>query len=336
MSPTTKMTDRRMGRRRALAAIAAASALPLSALAARPREAPRPVRWDGVALGAPAHIVLYHPDRRRAEDTLAACCGEIARLERAFSLYRPDSELVALNRDGRIDGPSHDLVALLAEAQRFAALSAGRFDVTVQPLWWLYADHFAAAGADPRGPDARRIAGAASRVDCRALDIGPAAIRFARPGMAVTLNGIAQGAITDRIAELLRDAGFDSVLVDLGELRALGPRPDGPWHIGIEDARRPGRSSHEVPLSRGGIAGSGGYGARFEPSGRFHHLFDPATGTSAHGCLSVTVFASRAMVADAAATALAVAGPLDAKRLLASFGAEAAEFMLADGTRLRV
>lgn len=336
ISPTMTGTERPVPRRRALAAVAAAAAFPLTALAARPRESPPAVRWGGVALGAPAEIVLHHPDRRRAERALAACLAEVARLERVFSLYRPDSELVALNRAGRLVRPSHDLVALMAAAQRFGRLSGGRFDVTVQPLWQLYAAHFARRGADPRGPEARAVARARARVDHRAVEIGAAAIRFARPGMAATLNGIAQGAITDRIADLLRDSGFEHVLVGLGELRALGPRPEGPWRIGLEDPARPGRVARTVPLARGAVASSGGYGTRFEPTGRFHHLFDPTTGQSADACLAVTVFAPAATAADAAATALAVAGPEGAAALLAAFGAEAALFALAGGRMLEV
>ena len=113
-------------------------------------------------------------------------------------------------------------------------LSGGAFDVTVQPLWQLYAAHFAANPDDAAGPPAPRLELARRRVGHRALALDGAGVRLLRPGMAVTLNGIAQGYVTDRVAELLRDAGFASVLVQLGETFAGAPPADGvPWRIGI-------------------------------------------------------------------------------------------------------
>ncbi|MDZ7711357.1 MAG: FAD:protein FMN transferase [Roseovarius sp.] len=59
-------------------------------------------------------------------------------------------------------------------------------------------------------------------------------VRFDRPGMALTLNGVAQGYITDRIADQLATQGFGDVLVDIGEVAARGHRGDGAaWQAGI-------------------------------------------------------------------------------------------------------
>ncbi len=76
--------------------------------------------------------------------------------------------------------------------------------MTVQPLWDLYAGHFSRPDASPDGPPADAIAEAVARVGHEALEVDPARLRFARPGMGVTLNGIGQGYITDRVVELLR------------------------------------------------------------------------------------------------------------------------------------
>lgn len=320
-------------RRRALAAIAAAAGFPLAAFAGSGRDAPPVVHWRGIAMGAPAGITLCHPDPALARRAVAACLDEVARLERVFSLYRADSELVALNRDGRLTAPSHDLVALMAKAARFGALSDGAFDVTVQPLWRLYSRHFTGPGRDGAAPDPRLVETARSLIDYRAIETEPGELRLARLGMAVTLNGIAQGAITDRITMLLRDIGFEQVLVELGEIRGLGGRP---WRIGLEDPEARGRIKGTIPLVDGAVATSGGYGTLFEPSGRFHHLFDPATGDSADTCLSVSVMATDATTADAAATALAVTGPQRARSLLTAFDAVSAQFTLAGGRTLRI
>ena len=125
--------------------------------------------------------------------------------------------------------------------------------------------------------------------------------------MAVTLNGIAQGYITDRIAELLRARGWTDVLIDLGELRGLGGHPDGrPWTIGLPDPRRAQALIAEIPLGQRAAATSAGSGTTFDRAGRYHHLFVPRTGRSATTYSAVTVVAERATVADALSTALSV------------------------------
>lgn len=296
----------RPSRRRVLQITAAAGC---AALAGMDVARARPLTWHGRALGAEARITLHHPDEAAAGRLIDAALDEVTRLERIFSLYRPDSALSRLNRQGALDAPPLELVQLMAEATRFSRLTDGAFDVTVQPLWALYADHFAAPDAGPGGPSEAAIAAVLAKVDYRAVDIDSARIAFARPGMAVTLNGIAQGFITDRVSDRLKDAGLTHVLVNLGEIRALGPKPDGaPWRVGLPGGRALG-------IERRAVATSAGSGMVFDGQGRHHHIFDPAHGRSAHAFASVTVAAPTASEADALSTGLAVCGRDQAGRI---------------------
>ena len=209
---------------------------------------------------------------------------------------------------------------MLAEARSYSERTEGAFDVTVQPLWRLYATHFARPGADPGGPGEAEHAKAQALVDYRAIEIGPAEVRFARPGMAITLNGIAQGYITDRVAALLQDAGMGDVLLDIGEVRALGRHPDGrPWHVGLRRAAEPETVARTVTLADRAVATSAGIASPFDASGRHHHLFDPATGRPAQAAGQVSVIAPRATMADALSTALAVSPPARAAAFAARF-----------------
>jgi thiamine biosynthesis lipoprotein len=314
-------------RRRVLSAIGAVAGIAALGISTADTHRPPVWRWRGRALGAQASLALCDPNESKARSSIEICVEEVERLERIYSLYRSDSELSRLNREGAIAGPSHDLVALLSEARSYAAVSHGAFDVTVQPLWRLYESHFALHDPPPDGPDPRSIEETLRLVGSEHLDIRTHRIRLGRPGMALTLNGIAQGAITDRISDMLRDMGYESVLVELGEIRVAGAPGGRPWRIGLEGAK------HVTPVSMsdGAVATSAGHGLRFESSGRFHHLFDPATGHSAHACRAVSVFADRAAVADALSTAIAVAGPARAPDLLAAFDGESARLVSDDG-----
>ena len=235
--------------------------------------------WKGVALGADATLQIHHHDPAAADRLIEQSLAEVARLETVFSLYRDDSALCRLNRDGRIAAPPLELLELLAQAEGFSKLTAGAFDVTVQPLWDLYAEHFSRSDAEPSGPSKAAIAAALECIGHDRIELDSTRILLAGPGTAVTLNGIAQGYITDRVVDILRNAGLDRSLVDMGETRAIGTSPAGdPWFIGLEDPLDPGRVAERIEIVNQAVATSGGYGTQFDSLGRFNHIFDPTTG----------------------------------------------------------
>jgi thiamine biosynthesis lipoprotein len=204
-------------------------------------------------------------------------------------------------------------------------------------LWRLYEAHFW-SHADVQPDIAARARDVArALVDFRWIESGAASIQFARPGMAITLNSIAQGYITDAIADMLRHEGFESAVVDLGEFRTLGRHPDGrPWRLGIRDGRSSGRVDRMVELEDMALAVSGGYGTTFESTGRFHHIFDPRTGASANSLVGVAVIGPRATAANGLATSICVAGEALAPALLAAYPQMRAMITRLDGTSMTV
>jgi len=289
--------------------------------------------WNGDVLGALSEITLWHPDAAFARRTILRVRQEIDRLEKIFSLYRPDSEVSRLNGAGRLTKPSPELRTLVEESQRLGVLSGGALDISVQPLWRLYEAHFWSRTEVQPDIAARARDVAQALVDFRRIDNGAKAIGFTRPGMAITLNSIAQGYITDAVADMLRNEGFETAVVDLGEYRTIGRHPDGrPWRIGIRDGRDFGSIDRMVDLDGMALAVSGGYGTTFEPSGRFHHIFDPRTGASANSLVDVAVVGPSATAADGLATAICVAGEARAPTLLAGYPQMRAILTRLDGT----
>lgn len=262
-----------------------------------------PAVWRGTALGAVASIEIYHLDTTLARSLVQRSVEELERLEKIFSLYRPDSALSRLNRNGSIDNPPPDLLALLSTSQGYHELTEGAFDPTVQPLWDLYARHFSSENPDPEGPKEERLKEALSRVGCAKIAVDEDRIGLTS-GTTLTLNGIAQGYVTDRVVELVRAEGVEHSLVDLGEIRLIGQRPDGRyWEVGLEDPDRPGAKYRTLEIENCAVATSGGYGFRFDQAGRFTHLFDPRTGKSPQLYKSISVVAPTATAADALSTA---------------------------------
>jgi len=298
-----------LSRRRFITIAAAAVGLPLLLLKAGTSQA-RPVRWEGTALGAPASIQLYHTDEAQARAAIAAGLNELKRLEAIFSVYRADSAISALNHDGVLENAPADFIALLTHALSLARISDGVYDPTVQPLWQTYFRHFTGANPDPAGPAPRELEAALALVDWRAVEVDTdrRRIAFARPGMGLTLNSGAQGYITDRVTDVLRAHGFDRMLVDMGEPRALSTKPDGSaWRIGIANPADPDRTVATLDVVDQCVSTSGGYGTLFDPAGAFTHLMDTRTGRTAPALLGVSVVANTGTVADGRSTAMLMA-----------------------------
>lgn len=313
---------RTLGRRQL---VLLAAMLPLAAWRSQHGAEAAPLHWQGMALGAPASLVLHHGgDVAGAKKALTATLDELARLEAMFSLFRADSLLSHLNRTGRLDNPPPEFVALLRQALDMAERSKGVFDPSIQPLWHLYFHHFV-VGGNTQPPAAEQLARARDLVDWRGVHLADSKVTLARAGMGLSLNGIAQGFITDRCAEVLRAHGFCHMLVDMGEPRAMAAKPDGSaWQIGLANPRRPEQALHTLSVLDQAVATSGGYGTRLDAAGRFTHLINPRTGRSAPTFESVTVVAPNATLADALSTTLALIPGTDVAARVALLRTQAA------------
>ncbi|WP_445500692.1 FAD:protein FMN transferase [Microvirga sp. G4-2] len=319
-------------RRRFIGITAAAASLGLVPLGRAARAEAHLVTWHGQAMGAVATLQVHHHDQAAAERLVERSLAEVRRLEQVLSLYRDDSALSTLNRQGFLVAPPAALVELLSECRRCWELTGGAFDPTVQALWVLYRDHFSRPGADPAGPSGPALREALERVGFDDVAFDANRIVLPRRGMGLTLNGIAQGYMTDRVVDILRAGGIASSLVDMGEPRALGTRPSGePWRVGISDPDDPERISETLEAVDQAVATSGAYGFRFDPAGRFNHLLDPRTGASPHLHRSVTVVLPTATAADALSTAFSLLPPEEIRHTLQRLGKGQVHLVSASG-----
>jgi len=205
---------------------------------------------------------------------------------------------------------SPEMAELLAYAQRISASSQGHFDPGVASLVELWGFHSGVETAAEPAPQLIRD-WLADDVGIRNLSIRDRNVSADSSALQLDLGGIAKGAAVDRIIGLLIRHGVENALVNAGgDLRAIGTRPNRRWRVGIKAPRSSGLLGY-VELADGEAAfTSGDYERYFDVDGqRMHHILDPLTGYPATHTQAITVIANDGTTADAAATALFVAGP---------------------------
>jgi thiamine biosynthesis lipoprotein len=283
------------------------------------------------ALGSEVSITALHPDVDIARTAVGAALAELRLVESLMSIYRPESQLSRLNREGSLERPHPYLVAVMREAEAMSRRSDGAFDITVQPLWALYA----AAQRAGTLPEGAAIRATLDAIDWRGVEVTTRQIRLTGRGTAVTLNGIAQGFAADRLMAALGKHGVEHALVNTGELASLGDRADGrPWTVGIQHPRRPDAYISLAALHGRCLATSGDYATSFSNDYRDNHLFDPRTGRSPERFSSVSMVAPTATLADAMSTAVFVLGPEKGLDLVRSTPGADALFVFKDGRTL--
>ncbi|EPX78554.1 Nitrous oxide reductase maturation periplasmic protein NosX [Litoreibacter arenae DSM 19593] len=246
-------------------------------------------------MGAQARMTLAGPvPKDQARSILRAVEHELARLERIFSLHHPRSQIVQLNSSGILKAPASEFVEVLDLCDHLNMATKGAFDPTLQPLWLAHA-RSAAQGRIPSEDDLMQ---ARDAVGWEHLRFDAGAVRFGRAGCSLTLNGVAQGYVTDRIANLLRQRGLSDILVDMGEIAALGKHP---WPVGIVTPG--GDLVSQVTLQDRAMATSAPMGTLLAPEIGLGHIIDPRNTENQPRHKLVSVSANSAALADGLSTA---------------------------------
>ncbi len=256
----------------------------------------------GIVFGTTVSMTVVHENETVARAALSSAFTALREVDALMSVYRADSQVGRLNQVGWLSQPDPRLVQVLDTAQHLSRLTDGAFDVTVQPLW------HAANAQQPVLP-------ALSRVDWRKLDVSDRELRLRETGMALTLNGIAQGYGADQALAALKRHGIRHALLDTGELASLGTNEAGdPWSLAVRDPRDENRYAQVLAADGRCLASSGDYATRFTDDFSQHHIVDPHTGASPTELAAVSVLAPSGLLADGVSTACMVLG---AKKSLA-------------------
>lgn len=302
----------RWTRRDALAAAAGVVLLP-SALAAETR----------VLFGSPVELQLPADAPQAAR---AAVWHDLSALNARWNAWKP-GEVTALNADlaaGRAHAVAPALAAMIRSATRLEAASAGFFNPAAGGLVaaWGFHDDTLSPGALPRGRDLACWTDA--RPSLAHLEWHGDLVRSRHPRVQLDFGAYAKGVAIDRAFTLLARHGVHDAMLNLGGNLATMGRSDGrPWRIGIRDPHGPGLAAMVQTTAREAVVTSGSYERwRLLDGERCTHILDPFTGRPAAQAVSVTVLHPSAALADAAATALLVAGPARWRRVAERMGVD--------------
>jgi thiamine biosynthesis lipoprotein len=286
---------------------------------------------NGPTMGSRWSAVFFAAQRFDPQPVQAALQRAVDEVDARMSTWRPDSDLMRLNRApvGTAVEVPEGLAHVLRLGLAIGRASGGAFDIGM-------GDAVQAWGFGPHAADPERIRAALAAPRRPAYEVLEVSGRWVckREAIALDLNGIAKGYGVDRLADALRACGIGQALVGIdGEMRALGLRPDGTaWTIAVEAPDPERRAPHSVlALQDAAVATSGDYRHWVAVQGRrLSHTMDPRRGAPLRSSpASATVVAPTCAEADAWATALMVVG-VEAGLTLATSQGLSALFLLRD------
>jgi len=298
--------------------LASAGVLPAPAEAVKFNRKTYKISRTRLAMGTIVSMTLIHSSKDQAQEAISLSFEEIDRLTRMMSRFDNATAVAQLNREGFLKDIPPEMANVVGSALKYHRLSNGTFDISVKPVVDLFKERFAGRKTTP--PSEKDLKQVLKLVGSDNIELDGHTIRFRKPGMGITLDGIAKGYIVDRASKILVDHKIDNHLINAGgDIRTMGVRNDKkPWSVAIQDPWKKKQYPDIIHMTNGAIATSGNYEIYFDREKMFHHIVNPATGLSPELSTSVSVLAKTAMDADALSTSIFVMNPIPGIRFIDS------------------
>ena len=289
--------------------VASAGVLPVSAEAVKFNRKTYKVSKTRLAMGTFVSMTIIHPSRDKAEEAMALAFDEVSRLTGLMSRFDQATGVAQLNREGYIRDLPPEVIEVVEKSLYCYQLSSGCFDISVKPVVDLFMQKFGDGKNTP--PTNTELAHALTLIGSDKIELKGRNIRFKKPGMGITLDGIAKGYIVDKASKLLTGHKIENHLINAGgDIRTVGSKGDKkPWAVAVQDPKKKGHYPDVIRMTDGAIATSGNYEVYFDREKMFHHIVDPHTGLSPELSASVSVRANTATDADALSTSVFIMDP---------------------------
>lgn len=284
-------------------------------------------------MGTFVTITILHESKTLAEEAIGRAFESMHAHIQIFNRFDSASAVSVLNAHGVLNSAPPELSALLKESKRIHNLTSGAFDPTVKPIIDLFKAKSQASESFEVSRQERDAA--LALVDAKGVTLSGKSIRFAKPGMGITLDGIAKGFIADKASRVLSSIGAHNHLINAGgDIRlSSDDQKQTPWTVAVQ-APKGGKAPSVVHMKNGAVATSGGYEVSFDRHQVHHHIVNPHTARSPHSAQSVTITASTVMRADALSTAVFVLPPRAGFDLIDALPTSEALIITQNGTTL--
>ena len=297
----------------------------------------RKFQITGHAQGTTFQVTYYAADSLVTSTQIDSV---LEKIDSSLSIYKPYSLINSFNRSKRGIRVDEHLQIVVKKALETYTATEEIFDITVQPLVkaWGFG-----VKSNSTLPDSATIKAIKRCVGSNMIHLKGNMLIKDKPCVTIDVNGIAQGYTVDVLASLIEKTGVKNYIVELGgEIRIKGRRQPAnePMKIGIE---APADSPFDpevmqkiISIEDGAVTTSGSYRKYYESNGKkISHIIDPRNGYPMNNeLISVTVYASDAITADAYDNALMVMGLSRAMKFVDDHPEIAANFIyrLPDGS----
>ncbi len=297
--------------------LASAGLIPATAEAVKFNRKSYKVSRTELTMGTFVTMTLIHASKDKAQEAMGHAFEEIDRLTKSMNRFDENTAIAELNSQGFLREVPPEVAGVVARALYFHRLSGGAFDISVKPIVDLFRKKF--GGTHKQAPTTIELTRALKLVGSDKIELKGRTIRFNKPGMGITLDGIAKGYIVDKASNILSDSQIKNHLINAGgDIKAMGAKDRKPWTVAIQDPRKKKEYQDVIHISGGAVATSGNYEIYYDREKMVHHIIDPRTGLSPHLSTSVSVLAGTAMDADALSTSVFVMDPVNGVRFIDS------------------
>ena len=275
--------------------------------------------WTGTVLNNNVSLEIHSNEGKNNGLIYSQINSFINQADDIFNLQNLDSEIVRLNKNKILKNPSPYLIEVIKKSQILSEQTNGNFDITVQPLWNYYYSHFILNG-NSNFPDDKILKNIINSINWKNVVIDNNTI-ILKNNASITLNGIAQGWITDKVVEIINKNNIKNTLVDFGETFASGSyEAKRPWNIQIQSSEG---INTVIKLTNKAVATSSASGTMFEPTKKYNHIFNPKTGLSTSNFDTVSIISNKAWLSDCIATSALLLSKKELKVLCGKLNAKA-------------
>lgn len=277
---------------------------------------PEPIKSQIIVFGTQVNISIYPNNATEVTQgklALRAIEAEFYQFHQDWHAWDKGGILSKINqaiRDEQSIEVADSVKQFIVKSQDLAQASGYLFDPGIGSLIKLWGFH-SETWQGPPPSQTQLNTWLAQKPTIAALSFAGNQLSSSNRFVSLDFGGNAKGLALDMAMNTLKQNHIQNAIVDIGgDMRVLGNKHNQPFRIGIQDPRNPTETIASIELQGDEtVMTSGTYQRFFEWQGqKFSHLLDPRTAQPAKAFASVTVIHPDATTADAAATALMIAG----------------------------